>query len=228
MNSNSTAYCLIKTVNDAQEFIFNDNIRFSDEDLFYLKRTLTENMIENLCLAHESEVIQINIFPIEQFDSETFERYNSDKVNIKCFTDKEKFLESLKQFSKFIFILADTMGISPTDIKKAEDLISSDDNSLVISKSENNDICYTAFNKYDNNLISILLDTKTNYDYLLTKIKTEKFFIHIIGGHFRVNSFSNFKLLYNKLSHKDSFSYCSQYIHEKLTNLFIEYRDYIK
>jgi hypothetical protein len=120
------------------------------------------------------------------------------------------------------------MGISPKDIKNTENLISSDDNLLVISKSENNDICYIAFNKFDNNLIELMLEPEINYDNLLSNIKTEKFFIQTISGHFRVDSFSRFKLLYNKLSQKESLNYCSQEVHEKFTNLFIEYRDFIK
>jgi hypothetical protein len=73
-----------------------------------------------------------------------------------------------------------------------------------------------------------MIEPNLDYENFLSGIETEKFFIHIINGHFRVNNFSNFKLLYKKLSTKESLEYCNQEIHEKFTNLFIEYRDYIK
>lgn len=230
MNSNSSVYCLIEGFYEPQNFLINKDKGFSDDEIVYLRKALTINIIENLISSTEAKKLELDIFlPLQKENyAEELKEYFSNKLKINSFTDKEKFLENLKQFSKYVLIYSDVMGISPKDIKNTENLISSDDNLLVISKSENNDICYIAFNKFDNNLIELMLELEMNFDNLLSNIKTEKFFIHTFSGHFRVNGFFNFKLLYHRLSQKESLNYCSQDIHEKFTNLFIEYRDYIK
>ncbi len=230
MNSSSLIYCLIDSNYHFKNFLIEENNSFSEEELNYLKNTLTENLIQNLVLAHQPESIKIFILLNGQinYPKEELLNYFSNKVNIQYFTSKESFLENLKGFSKFFLIYNDIMGLSPKDIKDSLNLISSEDSSLVISKSEINEICYIAFNKLDTNLIELISESELNYDSFLSRVNTEDFFIHTVYGHFRVNSFSNFKLLYNRLSQKDSLEYCSQEMHEKFTNLFIEYRDYIK
>lgn len=230
MNSNSNVYCIIEGFYNPQNFLINKDKGFSNDEIVYLRKILTINIIENLISSAESKTLEPSIFFLQQKEiyEEGLKEYFPDKLKVSCFTDKKNFFENLKKFSKYVFIYSDVMGISSKDIKNTENLISYDDNSLVISKSENNDICYIAFNKFDSNLMELILEPEINYDNLLSNIKTEKFFIQTLSGHFRVNSFSNFKLLYHRLSQKESLNYCSQEMHEKFTNLFIEYRDYIK
>lgn len=231
MNQDSKVFCLIVPSSSVNDFNVNEQLSFSQSELLFLKKNLTLNFIENLISTSDKEKIIVKIF----LDENDLEIYNedlltsfSDLLNIQLCSNSEKLIDEIKIYSKFFIVLSDVMGVSAKDIITTEKLISSDEHILVISKSENEEVCFIAFNVFDECLINKMLQINLNYENFLSGIAPDKFFIHIINGHFRVNNFSNFKLLYKKLSEKESLSYCSQEIHEKFTNLFIEYRDYIK
>ncbi len=230
MNSNPFVYCLLDCSINLQDFSIEINKGFSFNELIYLRKTLTDNLIEDIIKANDEQITELCLFISDENENniDLYKEFSSDKINFSYFSNKEKFFEHLNKFSNFFLIYTDSIGLSPFDIKNTGKLILSDDISLVISKSENDEICFIAFNNFDNNLIDLMLQTELSYDNFLSKVKSEKFFIHTISGHFRVNNFTNFKQLYNKLSQKESLEYCSQEMHEKFTNLFIEYRDYLK
>lgn len=231
MNQDSTIFCLLTPQSSLSEFKVNEELSFSEKELYLLTKTLTLNFLENLKSTTTKGKINVKIFTYaneyEKYSQDFSELY-ADLMNIDLCSDYEKLIDEIKNYSKIFIVISDTMGISSKDILAVNNLISSDDNTLVISKSENEEICFIAFNYFDNYLITKIIEPNLNYENFLSGIEPEKFFIHILNGHFRVNNFSNFKLLYKKLSTKESLEYCNQEIHEKFTNLFIEYRDYIK
>jgi len=231
MNQDYKVFCLVTPQSSLNDFKIQGELSFSESELSLLIKTLTLNFFENLKLTSSKEAINVMIFLKENEYENYFQEIPAlyaDLMNIQLVTNSDKLIDELKNYSKFFIVISDVMGISTKDIITSNNLISSDDNTLVISKSENEEICFIAFNHYDNYLIKKMIEPNLDYENFLSGIETEKFFIHIINGHFRVNNFSNFKLLYKKLSTKESLEYCNQEIHEKFTNLFIEYRDYIK
>lgn len=231
MNHGSIVFCLIYPPSSLADFHINDEKSFSQTELDFLKKNLLLNFLDTLTSIENKDKIQIKIFFEGSDEEKYFEdlpQQFSDILNIHLCSNSEKIIEEIKIFSKFFFVISDVMGISAKDIITTDKLISADDNTLVISKSENEDVCFIAFNTFDEDLVNKMLTPNFNYENFLSGIAPDKFFIHIINGHFRVNNFSNFKLLYKKLSTKESLEYCNQKMHENFTNLFIEYRDYIK
>lgn len=214
-----------------ENFRINQDVILSDDEIFSLKILLLENLIENILTIALNNKLELSILLTEPelnfFEGKLLNQL-TDKINIQLFSNSEKFLDNIKISTKFFLILSDTMGLSSEELTDTTNLILSDENVLVISKSENNEINYIASNHFDYTLIRILLENNISYDEFLSKIKPDLFFIHTKGGNFRVNSFTNFKLLYKKLSSKESMLYCSNNMHEKFTNHFIEYRDYLK
>jgi hypothetical protein len=67
-----------------------------------------------------------------------------------------------------------------------------------------------------------------DYDSFLNKIVKFEHFIHVLKDFMLIKNLEDFKTLYDNLSKKESFSYCGQNIHERFTNLFIEYKDLLK
>ncbi len=64
-----------------------------------------------------------------------------------------------------------------------------------------------------------------DYDTFLLEAGKSDLFLNTLNGFQLIENFSDFKNLYIELSKKESLSYCSQQMHERFTNLFIEYKD---
>lgn len=229
MISDSLIFCLADIIFSKNNFKLNDDLSFNDNDLMYLKQLLFENILENITSSRKDNFINLVIYTNqENIFQEIVHKYENDKLSIQFCNDSYKLSEILSNYSKIFIIKTDSIGFSSEDLSNNLNILSSEDNILLISKSLSDEICYIAFNKFDDNVVELTLKNNLSYDEFLSKLDADKFFIQTTNNYFRVNSFSNFKLLYQKLSEKESLSYCSQQMHEKFTNLFIEYRDYIK
>ncbi|MCS7053444.1 MAG: hypothetical protein NZM09_06885 [Ignavibacterium sp.] len=229
MSQESIFYCIIDCPFDKNKFLMNNELFVSDNDLIFLKNSLIENLIENIIKSKKGEE-KIELFFLLKGNltyNELIEKY-SNSINFNFFDNEEKLIEALIKFTHYIIFYSNSIGISSKDIGDSISLTYSENNSLVISISDIGDNCYFAFNKFDERLIDLILNCNINYDEFLLKLEAEKFFIHTIKKHFRVNSFADLKILYKNLSLKESAEYCSQNMLEKFTNLFIEYRDHIK
>lgn len=229
MISDSLIFCLADIIFSKNNFKLNDDLSFNDNDLMYLKQLLFENILENITSSRKDNFINLVIYTNqENIFQEIVHKYENDKLSIQFCNDSYKLSEILSNYSKIFIIKTDSIGFSSEDLSNNLNILSSEDNILLISKSLSDEICYIAFNKFDDNVVELALKNNLSYDEFLSKLDADKFFIQTTNNYFRVNSFFNFKLLYQKLSEKESLSYCSQQMHEKFTNLFIEYRDYIK
>ena len=205
-----------------------ENLSLRDSNLLYSH--LLANLIELFtdsdlkfelvfCLNEKDEnYIPSNFFPDESI------------IFIKPSENNNSNLELLGKnyFSNFennILIRADVIGISEITIQKIFNLLTIEDDVLVIGKSTNKKVALLGFNNLEINILDELFSTTTNYDNFLIEAGKSDLFLNTLNGFQLIENFSDFKNLYIELSKKESLAYCSQQMHERFTNLFIEYKD---
>ena len=205
-----------------------DNLSLRDSILLYSH--LLANFIEVLtdidlsfelvfCLNEkDGNYIPKNFFPDDSIlFFNTSENINSD-------------LERLEQnyfsiFENNILIRADVIGVSEKTIQKIFNLLAIEDDVLVIGKSINKKVALLGFNNPEINLLDEMFSATLDYDKFLLEAGKSDMFLNTLNGFQLIENFSDFKNLYIELSKKESLSYCSQQMHERFTNLFIEYKD---
>ena len=155
---------------------------------------------------------------------------NESKIFINISENESSKVQRLAKnyFSGFennIIIRADVIGISEKTIKKIFNLLAIEDDVLVIGKSINKKVALLGFNNLGMNLLDEMFSTTLEYDNFLIEAGKSDLFLNTLNGFQLIEDFSDFKNLYIELSKKESLSYCSQLMHERFTNLFIEYKD---
>jgi hypothetical protein len=120
------------------------------------------------------------------------------------------------------------MGINSNDTDRLFNLLTIDDEALVVSKTENNIISLLGFNNYTEVIFNNLIKSEFNYERFLYHLNPISHFIQIVNETLMIHDLDDFKKLYQYLSQKKSIEYCSQEMHERFTNLFIEYKDLLK
>jgi hypothetical protein len=128
-------------------------------------------------------------------------------------------------FENNILIRADVIGISEKTVQKIFNLLAIEDDVLVIGKSINKKVALLGFNNLKINLLDEMFSTTLEYDNFLIEAGKSDLFLNTLNGFQLIQNFSDFKNLYIELSKKESLAYCSQQMHERFTNLFIEYKD---
>ncbi|TDJ55792.1 MAG: hypothetical protein E2O46_02145 [Ignavibacteria bacterium] len=171
------------------------------------------------CLNEKDE----NYIPKIFFPDDSILFFNtSENINSK--------LEQLEQnyfsiFENNILIRADVIGVSEKTIQKIFNLLAIEDDVLVIGKSINKKVVLLGFNNPEINLLDEMFSAALDYDTFLLEAGKSDMFLNTLNGFQLIENFSDFKNLYIELSKKESLSYCSQQIHERFTNLFVEYKD---
>lgn len=171
------------------------------------------------CLNENDE----NYIPGNFFPDESIIFINTSENN-------DSNLEQLRKsyFSKFennIIIRADVIGVSEKTIQKIFNLLAIEDDVLVIGKSINKKIALLGFNNLELNLLDEMFSATIEYDDFLIEAGKSDLFLNTLNGFQLIENFNDFKNLYIELSKKESLAYCSQQMHERFTNLFIEYKD---
>ena len=133
-----------------------------------------------------------------------------------------------KQYENNILIRANAIGISVENILKIFDLLSIEDDVLVIGQSDNKKISFIGFNSIIHSLLIKMFSVTCNYDDFLIEAGKNEYYINIFQGFQLIEDSADFKNLYIDLSKKESLSYCSEIMHERFTSLFIEYKDLLK
>lgn len=171
------------------------------------------------CLNEKDE----NYIPRNFFPDDSIIYFNkSENINSN--------LERLGQnyfsiFENNILIRADVIGVSEKTIQKIFNLLAIEDDVLVIGKSINKKVALLGFNNLEINLLDEMFSAALEYDKFLLEAGKSDLFLNTLNGFQLIENFSDFKNLYIELSKKESLSYCSQQMHERFTNLFIEYKD---
>jgi hypothetical protein len=146
-------------------------------------------------------------------------------------TEKDEFVNDIFKnlrlvgYGKHIFIFFNSIGIRKEDISKTFDLLSIDDQAVVIGKSIDEKIAFFGTNTGDKRILNNLFSENITYNKLLNILSKEDIFIQTINKFSSINNFKDVKKLYIELSKKDSLSFCSENMHERFNDLFVEYKD---
>ncbi len=171
------------------------------------------------CLNEKDE----NYIPRNFFPDDSILFFNtSENINSN--------LEQLEQnyfsiFKNNILIRSDVIGVSKNTRQKIFNLLVIEDDVLVMGKSKNKKVPLLGFNNFNTILLDEMFSAALDYDTFLLEAGKSEMFLNTLYGFQLIENFSDFKNLYIELSKKESLSYCSQQMHERFTNLFIEYKD---
>ena len=171
------------------------------------------------CLNEKDE----NYIPKNFFPDDSIIFFNTSE-NIK-FNLEQLEHNYFSTFENNILIRSDVIGLSEDTIKKIFNLLVIEDDVLVIGKSKNKKVALLGFNNLKTNLLDEMFIESLDYDAFLLEAGKSELFLNTLNGFQLIENFSDFKNLYIELSKKESLSYCSQQMHERFTNLFIEYKD---
>lgn len=205
---------------------------FNKENSIFLYETMVLNHIENL------KEVQSNVkffYCFDEVDGDLLPREINSRNDNLFFGDTKDSYEFIKRladkhFSSFnnnLLIFYNSIGVNGKIISKALDLISIDDDAIIIGKTNNDSVAFIGFNSFHPEIYSNI-NFNLSCERILKLSNKYDSFIHCLKNYMKIDSIDDFKMLYRELSKKESLAYCSQHIHERFTNLFIEYKDLLK
>ncbi len=207
--------------------------KFNSDESKFLRSTLYLNLINNFSDKENKADFYFYLdeldkdFLPEEFTRQNFTPHFFDLSNKKLFFENL----SVKEFTLHknnILIASDIIGINIIDIDKCINLLSIEDESLLIGKSKENEIGILGFNNYYPDIFDSFVKSSFMFDDFLSRIKSSNHFINTLNDVLLIRNIDDFKQLYHELSQKKSIEYCSQEMHERFTHLFIEYKDLLK
>jgi len=131
-------------------------------------------------------------------------------------------------YSNNLLIFSNSICMAANDIQQALNLLSINDEAVVIGKTASGGVTFLGFNTFNPELFGEIDWDNFNYDNFLLYTSKHEHFLHVINNFLVIRNIEDFKNLYKELSKKESLAYCSQNMHEKFTQLFIEYKDLLK
>ncbi len=131
-------------------------------------------------------------------------------------------------YNNLLLIHSNTIGIRKKDITRTFGMLASEENSVVIGKSLTNEIVFSAHNNLSKSEFESFFINVKSFDKHLSEISRGDNYINVYEYFISLSTFIDFRKLYSELSTKDSLDYCSEQMHERFTNLFIEYKDHLK
>ena len=206
---------------------------FDAEHSALLYSALTENYKE-IFEAFEGKINSVFVF--DDYDRNSLPAlFNREGLNL-LFGDtrnKSLMLKNLsdKYFNNYtnnLLIFSNSICLTANDLQQALNLLSINDEAVVIGKTAAGGITFLGFNTFNHELFDEIDWNNLNYDNFLLYTSKHEHFLHVIDNFLVIRNIEDFKNLYKELSKKESLSYCSQNMHEKFTQLFIEYKDLLK
>jgi glycosyltransferase A (GT-A) superfamily protein (DUF2064 family) len=206
---------------------------FDTEHSALLYSALTENYKE-IFEAFEGKINSVLVFDEKDRDF-LAAPFNQEGLNL-FFGDtgnKALMLKNLsdKYFNNYtnnLLVFSNSICLTANDIQQALNLLSINDEAVVIGKTASGGITFLGFNTFNFELFDEIDWDNLNYDNFLLYTSKHEHFLHVIDNFLVIRNIEDFKNLYKELSKKESLSYCSQNMHEKFTRLFIEYKDLLK
>lgn len=151
--------------------------------------------------------------------------YKKDSYANLIYQLTEKYLPNI-QCS--LFLTANSIAVSLNNIKNIFDVLLMEDNLVVLGESKSNQLTFVALNYNNAELLACLNYYEDDFETALKKVCKYNHSIHRSKGYLKINYLNDFKDMYKELSKKESWTYCSQHMHELFTHLFIEYKDLLK
>ncbi|MCH8169999.1 MAG: hypothetical protein IIB07_02555 [Bacteroidetes bacterium] len=204
----------------------NDLAPISEEHSKLLYTNIFNNAIEQI--GNVDNIKKIICFPVEE--NPVIDENISSQFEFINYTFKENIYEKLleinsDEYERSLLIFPYTIGFSSQDIQRVFDLLLDDGDALVIGKTKDNRVCFIGTNFLDAQLIEHISESNLKFDDLLKRIKRKDVYYFVFNGYLKINEIIDFKDLYILLSNRESENFCSENIHEKFTNLFIEYKE---
>lgn len=222
-------------------YLFSLHPLFNDKEIQRFEKLTTQDsvMLNSNLVANFIEIVSSDdlnteiVFCFHERDKDCIPKFffpETSQFFFKAENNLTTDLINLEQdyFSVFennILIQANSIGISAHTFEKTFNMLSIEDEAIVIGKSITKKVALLGFNNIDLQLLEHLFSVNFDYDKFLFEIGKSDLFINTLNGFQLIEDFIDFKNLYLELSKKESLSYCSQQIHEQFTNLFIEYKD---
>jgi hypothetical protein len=230
---NSKAVYIFPFYSFNSEELHNNLQGFSKAEVKLLLTTLYLNVLENLtgkeekldiyCIWDENEKDNI----IDELKNKNYNFIFADISNKKVILNKLSSKEFLSYKSNLI-VFSEVIDIKSKDYDHYFNLLNIEEPSLVVAKDGENNIAAFGFNTFSEEIIVSLSLSEFNYNDFLVHLNSCKYFIHTVSNILLVRNINNFKQLYHNLSQKKSIEYCSQHMHEKFTDLFVEHKDLLK
>jgi hypothetical protein len=218
--------------------IFNPNHipafeNFNSEHSALLYSALTENYKE-IFETFEGKINSVFVFDEKdkdflpgQFKNEGISLFFGDTENktllLNNLSDKY-----FKNYTNNLLIFSNSICLSAGDIQQALNLLSINDEAVVIGKTATGGVTFLGFNSFNTGLSDEIDWDNFSYNNFLLYTSKHEHFLHVIDNFLVIRNIEDFKNLYQELSKKESLAYCSQKMHEKFTQLFIEYKDLLK
>lgn len=127
-----------------------------------------------------------------------------------------------------LIIFSHAIGVSLSHIQKIFSLLAKDDETLVIGSGGDDTVSFIGFNNFNKDLFGSLPKENLTVDSILRHPDNSQYFIYNLKEFINVLTLEDFKTLYKDLSRRESWTYCSREMHERFTNLFIEYKELLK
>ena len=205
---------------------------FNKEDSSALYSALIHNHSGNFKSVLKNKQV---IYCLDERDKEFIPEIFYEQSIIQ-FCDCREDVASLKLLAEKYFnnhlnnlvVFGSSIGFTPGEIDRAFDLLSINDEALVIGKCSNDSVAFLGFNSYNPGIFDSLKCSLNSYDQILANVNKYENFIHVMGNYQYIKDINDFKKLYSELSKKESWSYCNQEMHEQFTHLFIEYKELLK
>lgn len=203
-------------------------------DTVYLNSLLYSNWVEILSQQFQQASEQFDIYYLldkrdKEFIPKNFLPENSNLIftgpSIQSNEWNEFQTKYFQNYPNNLLISFNSIGIKTEDLKKIFELLLIEDTALVIGRSGCDRIAFLGFNKISEEIFDGFYSQLLTYTDYLTKISSKDYYIHILEGFLSVKDLKDFKKLYIELSKKESLSYCSEKIHERFNDLFIEYKE---
>ena len=206
---------------------------FKDEDYIFLKSILYLNLLENVNVKiDKADIFKIFDFSDKDLLSDEFteksQRIIYGDINNLKLLFKELLSKEFISYKNNLVVFSDVINIRPVDIGQYFSVLNNDENSLVLAKSSDGKIKVFGFHNYSDDLFKHLTDSLFVQDKFLSYNKSCDYLVNTLIDVVSVININDFKKLYNDLSLKKSFEYCSQQMHERFTHLFVEYKDLLK
>lgn len=201
--------------------------------------SLWKNLLINQIEVISSLKSEYNIFALfHQFDIGAHgldELQKFDKLDVLFFEDGDQgeILREITEESRgtqkpLLVVNPLMMGLNNRDYSDLIKLLESEEEITTIIRSVNGYISVVGFNYFEQRQTPIISNLDQHYNKLLPMIMELDSKPILQSGGIVVKNAHDFSELYNFLSSKESVKACSYEMHDRFTELFVEYKDYLQ